>query len=181
MTALGQLLMRCAEIPVRVRNTGIYFLLLDERIVYVGQSCDVILRIGQHVSQLDNPFVEQPRGVVPNIAHKPFDRAIWFPVAETDLDAYEGALIRALAPPLNFQAPLDHGRDVEVLGRLGLEPNEDARLAFEAKRHARYSMPRIRCAKARHPRDTRWRQRDRARRLWSAIESLFAARHGAAA
>jgi len=66
--------------------SGVYFLIRAGEVVYVGQSRDVAQRVATHC--------KRARG---------FDRALVLPVPEEDLDAIEGAFIRALSPPWNGQ------------------------------------------------------------------------------
>ncbi len=110
MSALQTLAAVCTEIDIsRKRLCGVYFLILADEVVYVGQSLDVESRVNQHA-----------RGDA-RLAAKGFDRALWLPVAEGDLDAYEGALIRALRPRLSLRCPFDSQRDAEILSVLGLD------------------------------------------------------------
>ena len=142
--------------------TGIYFLILDSVIVYVGQSANVPQRIAMHLA----------------LADKRFDRARWIQIAAGDLDAYEGALIRRLAPIGNFSAPRDLGRDGEILARFGLVPCDESRRTFERRRLSTYSPHKF---NPRHSRadDARVQRRARARRrlragLWVALETAGA-------
>jgi predicted DNA-binding transcriptional regulator AlpA len=64
-------------------RTGIYFLLLDGEIVYVGQSIDVFARLAQHIKE------------------KTFDRWHWVPCPANQILSAERAYIRAFKPPLN--------------------------------------------------------------------------------
>lgn len=171
-----------------MRLAGVYFLLLNEELVYIGQSGDIPARIAGHLAQRDKPVTRvgwPQKGDKPNRYCKEFDRALWIEVPLVDLNAYEGAFIRALAPPLNFSAPTDVGRDVEILNTFGLSLNDDALRQFEARRHARFSKPRrsVRRGprKAVATRNTRSAQKVRAKRLWSAVESMLSERMRAAA
>jgi predicted GIY-YIG superfamily endonuclease len=73
-----------ASIPKSI-VCGIYFLIRGERIVYVGQSKNVLRRIGRHV---DNGKI--------------FDSFSFCPCAESDLDRLEAAYIAALYPENNY-------------------------------------------------------------------------------
>lgn len=109
---------RLRDFPVEHLVSGVYLLVKDGAIVYVGQSVNVPSRLGSHALEKD------------------FDRAVYMPVVKEDLDAVEGALIRHLEPPLNGRGP-NAGRDDEVLLGLGLRDVEErrrARLAASAKR-----------------------------------------------
>lgn len=64
---------------------GIYFLCLDRRVVYVGQSKNIYKRVSDH--QTKGRYV--------------FDRAYALPVPVRLLNETEGAFIRVLRPPYN--------------------------------------------------------------------------------
>lgn len=64
---------------------GVYFLVESDEVVYVGQSVNTTSRIRSHLSE----------------NQKRFDRSFMMPVPETELDAIEGAFIRALKPKYN--------------------------------------------------------------------------------
>jgi GIY-YIG catalytic domain len=64
---------------------GIYFLIFEGAIQYVGQSSDVHARIKDHV-----------RG-----KRIKFDRAVWIECDVTDFDYLEAAYIKQCKPPLN--------------------------------------------------------------------------------
>jgi len=84
--------------------SGVYFLVHEAKVMYVGQSVDPISRVAEH----------RKTGVK-------FTRAatIWVP-AEM-LDAVEGALIRFLKPPLNGNGGKgDPDGDAPILETLGL-------------------------------------------------------------
>jgi len=167
----------CRDIPVeRTRLVGVYFLIANDEIVYVGQSEDVETRISQHVAERTRPMRGWYDKQRPNLACKQFDRAIWFPVAAVDLDAYEGALIRALNPLQTFSAPISTGRDAEVLAVLGLAPNVNAHRDFLARRKTRFSKPRVARRVIRGVRDRRALQRARRARLFAGLTALLAAR-----
>jgi len=68
---------------------GVYFLCDGDEVVYVGQSVEVLSRLAVH--QRD----------------KKFDRAYVLPVPHEELDAVEGAFIRALKPSLNGRVPVN--------------------------------------------------------------------------
>lgn len=76
--------------------TGVYFLVQAERVVYIGQSVNILARIAQHR------------------ASKDFDRFAFVPCEREDLDALESLYIHFIKPPLNgrhrhdgsHQAPL---------------------------------------------------------------------------
>lgn len=65
------------------RVSGIYFLMQDDAVVYVGQSVNVYARVATHA------------------AGKAFNRVRFLPCAREDMNDWEGFLIRLLDPPLN--------------------------------------------------------------------------------
>lgn len=66
---------------------GIYFLLLDGEIVYVGQSLNIHSRMGNHLSTTN---------------FKPFDSAAWIPVDPAELKWVEAFYIAKFRPLYNF-------------------------------------------------------------------------------
>jgi hypothetical protein len=92
----------CSDIPIELRVVagslipmslqsaemtkipGVYFLCSEGKVVYVGQSGNVGVRVGQHFGA------------------KSFDTVFFIRVAPSDLDDVEGALIRKLTPKYNF-------------------------------------------------------------------------------
>jgi hypothetical protein len=112
--AVGVVRSLCRELDLRSIHDKffcVYFLLFRDEIVYVGQSGCIDARIAQHIS----------------VGDKLFDRVLWMSVDENDVDAYEGALIRALRPKHNavrksgqMRSPANRGRDEEILNALGL-------------------------------------------------------------
>jgi hypothetical protein len=100
---------------------GIYFLLLAEKLVYIGQSKNVATRVGSHAKE------------------KHFNRVLYLAWPSFDLDRVEGALIRAFAPELNgrvygdiLSAPGDGSEDEAVLKELRIElckQNDDSKAA----------------------------------------------------
>jgi hypothetical protein len=90
--------LRCVEnlrdITGETRRCGIYFLCLAGGIQYVGQSVNAAARIAEHA-----PKHRGPR--VPEGGFKDFDKVYFLPWPADELDQIEGALIRALRPPLN--------------------------------------------------------------------------------
>lgn len=69
--------------PFNGRLRGIYFLIRDRRIVYVGQSVNAIGRVAEHAKT------------------KRFDSWAFIPCRLRDLNSLEAAYIAALLPPLN--------------------------------------------------------------------------------
>lgn len=102
-------------------SAGVYMLYRGERVVYVGQGGNVFARIGTHRRSFE------------------FDFATWMPIAsKRDRYAYEAALVRRFNPSLTTRCSSDEERDLEILARLGLDPDPGARLAFlhRLKRHS---------------------------------------------
>lgn len=64
-------------------TTGVYFLIKDDSVVYVGQSVSVFGRIGQHQNNKD------------------FDSIAWIPCEQEKLDQLESLYIHLLTPILN--------------------------------------------------------------------------------
>jgi hypothetical protein len=62
----------------------LYFLCEGDRVVYVGRTCQLTFRVGEHLCM-----------------NKAFDRVFWMPVATVDIGAAEVAFIKLLEPKLN--------------------------------------------------------------------------------
>lgn len=125
---------RLLDVPLtkRPRLTGIYFLIREDVVVYVGQSIDIEMRVAAQWSRTrtSNEYNRIE-----------FDRAVWMPVAQDELDAYEAALILALTPEYNTSIP-GHAeeRRLRVAEDLQLPPPDLARLAaFRKRRSASYN------------------------------------------
>lgn len=88
-------------VPEAPKMCGVYFLFECDEIVYIGQSVRVYRRVSDH--------------------RFPHDRVAWFPVAEDDLLAYEGALIRHFKPKHNSASSAARSRDKEIVEGLGLK------------------------------------------------------------
>ena len=73
------------EVPNLSPYCGVYFLIQDDEVIYVGQSVNVPSQIFQH--KLD----------------KAFNRVLYLPVPESDLGTVERAFIKALEPRLNLE------------------------------------------------------------------------------
>lgn len=102
---------------------GIYLLVDNEIIVYVGSSIDIDIRLAQHSADLGHPT---PR------RRKVWDRALWLALPAKVHRYYEGALIRALRPKHNRHAPRSCGYDNEILDGLGLPVHADERAVARA-------------------------------------------------
>lgn len=126
------------------RPCGVYLLVSAGRVIYVGATSNLPARIANHFHGLG-------RGTKPKV----FDRAIWILLPRAELPAYEGALIRALRPPLNTRLPAPRGRDLEILSRLGLPPHDEKAVHAELQR-ASYK-PRPNATRPKRPRAKRGR------------------------
>ena len=73
-----------AAIPLGTQ-VGIYFLIKDEEVVYVGQSIEIFRRIGKHRNE-----------------GKDFDSFAFIECEKSELDKLEAKYITALAPELNW-------------------------------------------------------------------------------
>jgi hypothetical protein len=73
------------ELAVPPRICGVYFLLLAEEVVYVGQSRNIVARIHQHIDDLV----------------KDFDRVLYLPCPPGLLDYFESRLIKVMRPRYN--------------------------------------------------------------------------------
>jgi hypothetical protein len=101
------------DITGEARRSGIYFLCQDNELLYVGQSVSVSARISSHHHE------------------GKFNRVIFMPWPPDDLNSVEGALIRALRPPLNGQTatgkmmgPRTNATDDTIM-QLILEPKSE--------------------------------------------------------
>jgi predicted GIY-YIG superfamily endonuclease len=127
----------------QIRLVGVYVLFLGDEVMYVGQSTHVAQRLLLHQAQAGRR------------RHRwRFDRMLWMPLKKRDLSAYEGAIARALNPKHTWRVNRDSSRDVEILARLGIHPDETR--AFEL-RAAQNEIAARRSTK-------RW-QRKRARQM----------------
>jgi len=85
-------------------SSGVYFLIKGDRVVYVGQSVNVFLRIASHVQ------------------HKDFDSYAYISCPRDKLDILESLYIHTLSPPLQgknsngdgFSAPIGLSRLLEM-------------------------------------------------------------------
>lgn len=110
----------CVEVPPpTMSHCGVYLLLRGVDVVYVGQSTQTDMRVAYHRQAL-------PPGT--------FDRALMLRVPPDELDAYEGALIRAFQPKLNRRAPRPSPRELAILLELGLPVHQAQRRHREINR-----------------------------------------------
>lgn len=77
---------QCVEIDMSQFRSGVYMLVRDNRVVYVGSSIEVINRVGSHRI---------------GYARKQFDRAFFLPCQANERLEIEGALIRFFLPEYN--------------------------------------------------------------------------------
>lgn len=106
-----------------LRLRGVYILIRDNEVVYVGQSRNTYARIGTHARTFH------------------FDRALYIPEQRRDRRlALEGALLRRFNPVENIAGPkLGGHRDAAILARIGLTPDPDSAAAFIARQNARWT------------------------------------------
>lgn len=81
-------------VPPDACNEGVYLLVRDDRVLYVGQSGNVRKRLNWHRSQRRNPYTREVL----------FSSALVLPVAtgrRSHIETVETALIRFLCPPWN--------------------------------------------------------------------------------
>ena len=114
MTPLGILEQQFRDLAACPRGpkVGVYLLIMEDEIVYVGSSTNIDSRISQHAREAREPQY--------SITPKPFERVLWYPIPGSLLDVYEGAFIRGLTPRLNMRAPRYLGHDNEILEGFGL-------------------------------------------------------------
>ena len=98
----------------RGSRSGVYVLLDRGEAIYVGSTVYIDMRVDEHLTGTDT-----------NASRKIFDSVLWLPLPIETAIAYEGALIRALRPRLNLQAPSDWRNDNAILGELGLPEHPD--------------------------------------------------------
>jgi predicted DNA-binding transcriptional regulator AlpA len=79
---------RAAAFPVK-QVTGIYFLFDDDELVYIGQSSNIMQRVGAHLYE----------------AVKGFNKVAYIAIERARLDEIEAAMIRKFRPPYNDLYP----------------------------------------------------------------------------
>jgi hypothetical protein len=122
--AVAALAHRAAEIDVgSLSRPGVYVLLWRGEVVYVGQSNNVLVRIGQHAVSIA------------------FDRALFIELRRKDSRLItEAALIRRFNPRHCAAGPKNRAhRDAAVLRRLGITPDPDTTAQFIARQDARWT------------------------------------------
>lgn len=108
--------------PAPVIVGAVYILMLSDRCIYVGQTKNLDRRMSaHHARRLHHNKRWRYR----------FDNAFWISVSVGDLDAYEGAITRALNPEKTRRTPPDSSRDQEILALLGMQSDETR--AFERR------------------------------------------------
>lgn len=120
MTALEILRRSFRELKVPDRlprwatsSSGIYLLVSNETVQYVGRSGDVVRRVHAHRLYRLRRAIEA------------FDSALWCPIPMACSIYYEGALVRALLPEFNRCVPSYSEYDNEILEGFGLDPHPD--------------------------------------------------------
>jgi hypothetical protein len=83
---LGQMIPAIYEMDISY-PPAVYFLVKDNKVVYIGQSIRLASRISQHWQEKD------------------FDRILYIPVPKEKLNVIEGALINHFKPELNSTVP----------------------------------------------------------------------------
>lgn len=85
--------------------TGVYFLVKGERVIYVGQSVNILSRVSQHRKSKD------------------FDRLAFVPCAKDDLDVLESLYIHALRPESNgmFNGKSGHHAPMNLKTLVGIK------------------------------------------------------------
>lgn len=95
--------------------SGVYLLVDNGTIVYVGSSTQVEYRLWAHRRPSDSGLIYS----------KVFDGAFWYALPLAVHPHYEGAFIRALRPAYNRSAPPHVGYDNEILDGFGLPVHDD--------------------------------------------------------
>lgn len=101
----------CVSLSLTGMEPGVYLLLRNDVVVYVGSSNNVSSRVGDHVRERGRSY------------GKDFDSVVYLPCDADRRLLIEGALIRLLRPERNGNAPADGGADASVLKELGLVPH----------------------------------------------------------
>lgn len=95
-------------------TSGIYAIYIEDKLVYIGQSRDMLKRVCQHLECIDK--CNSPRDCnkyrvlhMAQIKSKKISFDVMQYAAEDDLDKVEGELIRKYIPDLNYQIPKENG------------------------------------------------------------------------
>jgi len=97
-TALTEAAVVARAIRWKPYGSGVYFLIKSKKVIYVGQTVNVIIRVGTHATT------------------KKFDTWHWIPCPRDKLNALERIYIDAFLPPLNrdpFTRMLRSSREVD--------------------------------------------------------------------
>ncbi len=119
MTPFESLAAHCSELNLAdLRKPGVYILFSAGKIIYIGESNNVLCRVGQHAGALN------------------FDRVLYFAeVDKRERRAIESALTRRFDPSCSSVfSRRDEARDVETLERSG--PSYDPHCAQPANERA---------------------------------------------
>ncbi len=101
---LGEAEIIAASVPTDGAKCGIYFLIKDGELKYIGQSINVDARLGSH-------------------HHRGFNRWHWVPCRPGELNSMERRYIDALLPPWNVDNRTEMRR--EELARPPRPPSQD--------------------------------------------------------
>lgn len=112
--------------------SGLYALVDDSEVVYVGISRNIPTRIYSHVGGRRSALVGRRRPNGEPIG-KIFDSALWRALPWSVVKHYEGALIRHLRPKYNTWIPSGGEYDAEILFGFGLRDHlDESDVAWEA-------------------------------------------------
>ena len=79
---------------------GVYFLICRDRVIYVGQSVNIFIRVYGHATD--------------NYAPKQFDRFCYIPCQQAELNILESLYIHVLRPELNGNQPRSDGKHAPI-------------------------------------------------------------------
>ena len=92
------------------KKQGIYSISVNNRIIYIGKSANILNRICYHIFYINNPELNKSNKyrVIANLLSQGVN--IQFNLVQlvdniVDLDKIEGQYIRKYLPPLNYQIP----------------------------------------------------------------------------
>lgn len=130
------------DLPPGIPQPGVYLLLdLAGRVVYIGHSCDIRMRLDEHRGALPAFLLRFPG------PPKDFHRAVWTPIARLhDRLQLETILISACLPPLNRIIAVAINPD----GQLRAPEPEQARRVAATSARGRPGRRRLRGPKAAH-------------------------------
>ena len=99
------------DVVQKYDKSGIYSISINEKLVYIGKSKNMLRRVAEHMTQI----VKGKESHKYSILHQARERGytIQFDVLEYchewELDMAEGEYIRKYRPPLNYQIPKRNG------------------------------------------------------------------------